>query len=272
MFFRYFDYEYLLNSKYQLIDVINAVFSKEKKSVDQKNIYSKSLLSTIFHQSDNVVINENSQMENLINEILLTKNKNEKFIKFNKLRAYINTSYYNKENNIYTFLRFINTSFEDFFKDYYIKNSILPDDDSKDYFTNILINIYKYIMVFPNHTKIYNDKNNLKMLTTKVNSLKLSKRNPDFLKGDQNQERLNDYTSTEDIKIYIASIDSYYYIYKKFNIDDKNFQLMIEIYNYLDDLNNSKHKTLETVIIELSKIIKYTIKQYYSVDIDNIFN
>jgi hypothetical protein len=123
-------------------------------------------------------------MENLINEILLTSNKNEKFNKFNKLRAYINTSFYNEGNNIYTFLKFINTSFEDFFKDYYINNSILPNEDSKDYFINILINIYKYIMVFPNHTKIYNDKNNLKMLITKVNSLKLSKRNPDFLKGD----------------------------------------------------------------------------------------
>jgi len=184
MFFRYFDYEYLLNSKYQLTDIINVVFSKENKSLDFKNIYSKSLLSTIFSQKENIVINENDKMENLINEILLTKNKNEKFIKFNKLRSYINSTFYNKENSLYIFLRFINTSFEDFFQDYYIQNSILPNDESKDFFINILINIYKYIMVFPNHTKIYNDKNNLKMLRTKANALKLSKREPDYLKGD----------------------------------------------------------------------------------------
>jgi hypothetical protein len=47
---------------------------------------------------------------------------------------------------------------------------------------------------------------------------------------------------------------------------------MIEIYNYLDNLNNSKYKTLEILIVELSKIIKYTIKQYYNIDIDNIFS
>jgi hypothetical protein len=184
IFFRYFDYEYLLNSKYQLTDVINVAFSKENKSLDFKNIYSKSLLSTIFSQKENIVINENDKMENLINEIMLTKNKNEKFIKFNKLRAYINSTFYNKENGLYVFLRFINTSFEDFFQDYYIKNSILPDGESKDFFINILMNIYKYLMVFPNHTKIYNDRNNLKMLRTKVNALKLSNRNVEYLKGD----------------------------------------------------------------------------------------
>lgn len=212
-------------------------------------------------------------METLINEILLTKNKLEKFVKFNRLRAYINSTYYSKDSSLYIFLKFINTSFEDFFQDYNIKNSVLPDDESKDFFINILINIYKYIMVFPNHTKIYNDKNNLKMLETKSNALKLSKRKVDYLQGDQDDQRISDYTSTDNVKVYISSIDSYYYIYKKFDsIDEKDFWLMLEVFNYLDNLNDSKYKTLQTVIIELNKILKYNINQQYKVDIDSIFD
>lgn len=238
-----------------------------------KNIYSKSLLNVIFSQSDdNIVINENDKMISLINEILLTKNKAEKNTKFNKLRSYVNSTNYTEGNILFPFLHFINTSFEDFFNDYYIKNSILVDDDCKDYFVNILINIYKYIIVFPNHIKIYNDSNNLKMLQTKVNSLKLSKKEINYLKGDQDDKRLSDYTSNNEMLIYISSIDSYYYIYDRIKIYEKPFQLLIEIYNYLDELDNKSYSNLIKVIKELSKILKYCISKYYNINIDTLIN
>jgi len=47
---------------------------------------------------------------------------------------------------------------------------------------------------------------------------------------------------------------------------------MIEIFNYLDDLNNLKYKSLRSVIIELTKILKYNINQQYDIDINDIFN
>jgi hypothetical protein len=34
MFFRYYDYEFLLNSKFQITDVVNALFSKDGKELN----------------------------------------------------------------------------------------------------------------------------------------------------------------------------------------------------------------------------------------------
>jgi hypothetical protein len=46
---------------------------------------------------------------------------------------------------------------------------------------------------------------------------------------------------------------------------------MIEIFNYLDDLNSHKYESLQTLIKELDKILKYTINKQYDIDIDSIF-
>lgn len=270
MFFRYYDYEFLLNSKFQITDVVNALFSKDGKQLNQKNAYSKSLLETIFSQKENVIINETDKMQTLISDILTTKDNTQKFIKFNKLRKYINTTFYDTENKLYSFLRFINMSFEDFFNDYFIKNSVLSTDEDKQTFINILINIYKYMMVFPNHLKVYNDKDRIKMITTQVISLKLQNIKADYLKGQQDDSRLSDFTSNNEIIVYISSIDSYYYIYKKYNISEKEFWLLLEIFEYLNELK-VKNDVLQKVVKEMSNIIKHNIKQFYNINIDSLF-
>lgn len=270
MFFRYYEYEFLLNSKFQLTDIVNALFSKDGKQLNWKNIYSKSLLETIFSQKENIVIDETDKMQNLISDILTTKDNTQKFIKFNKLRKYINSNFYAPENKLYAFLRFINISFEDFFNDYFIKNSVLSTDDDKQTFLNILINIFKYMMVFPAHTKVHNDKDSIKMLRTQAIALELQNKQGDYLKGQQDNSRLNDFTSSDSVMVYVASIDSYYHIYKKYNIIEKEFQLLIEIFEYVNELK-IKNETLQKVIKELSNIVKYNIKQFYNVDIDSLF-
>ena len=52
--------------------------------------------------------------------MLVRENESDKFAKFNKLRKYINSAYYNSDNKLYAFLKFINVSFEDFFNNYFI--------------------------------------------------------------------------------------------------------------------------------------------------------
>jgi hypothetical protein len=189
-----------------------------------KNIYSKHLLNIIYSQKDNVIIDENDGMDLLITDTLNTKNKQEKMEKFNKLRAYINKLHYNTNDNLYILLNFINESFGDFFNDYYLVNSVLNSEESKEYFINILITIYRYILLFPNHAKIYNiDESNLKMLQAKANALKLKNVKPNYLKGDYDDERISDYTSDDNVMVYISSIDSYYHIYKSINIKEKSF-------------------------------------------------
>jgi len=162
-------------------------------------------------------------MQSLITDIFTTKDNNIKFNKFNKLRKYINSIYYTPDNKLYAFLKFINVSFEDFFNDYYISNTVLTSDDDKQTFINVLINVYKYIMVFPNHTKVHNDPDSIKMLTIQANALKLQNIQADYLKGQWDSDRLNDFTSSDDVVVYITSIDSFYYIFKKYNITEKDF-------------------------------------------------
>jgi hypothetical protein len=48
-------------------------------------------LETIFAGKENIVVDENSRMQELIKTILTTKDNNKKFIKFNKLRKYVNS-------------------------------------------------------------------------------------------------------------------------------------------------------------------------------------
>jgi hypothetical protein len=223
MFFRYYDYEFLLNSKFQITDVVNALFSKDGKQLNWKNAYSKSLLETIFSQKENVIIDETDKMQTLISDILTTKDNSQKFIKFNRLRKYVNTTFYETDNKLYAFLRFINMSFEDFFNDYFITNTVLKTDEDKQTFINIIMNVYKYMMVFPRHAKVHNDKDRLKMLKTQVISLKLQNIEANYLKGQWDDSRLSDFTSNDDVIVYITSIDSYYYIYKKYNISEKEF-------------------------------------------------
>ena len=269
MFFRYYEYEFLLNSKFQIVDVVNALFSKEGKSLNWKNSYSKPLLETIFSQNSNVVIDESTKMDSLITDILTTKDIKTKFDKFNKLRKYINSTSYVPENKMYSFLKFINVSFEDFFNDYYIKNNVLTNDEDKLIFINILINIYKYILVFPKHTKVYNDSDRVKMLNTQIIAMELQKLEADYLKGQWDRERLNDFTSTDDTLVYISSIDSFYHIYKKHHIIEKDFWLLLELYDYLDEMVVT-NDTLQTLIKEMANILNYNLSTYYNIDTKNI--
>jgi hypothetical protein len=122
-------------------------------------------------------------MHELISTILTTKDINKKFIKFNKLRKYVNTMWYKNDNIFYPFLKFINASFEDFFNDYNIKNSVLETDNDKQTFIGILLNIYKYLLVFPNHTHIHNDKESIKRFKTQANMHKLHNKKANYLNG-----------------------------------------------------------------------------------------
>ena len=110
------------------------------------------------------------------------------------------------------------------------------------------------------------------MLQTKINSLLLQKKEANYLKGDQTKDRLSDFTSSDNLLVYISSIDSYYYIYKKYNNMEKDFQLLIELFNYLDTLIGDNYNKISKILTELKTIINHTIYKTYNINIDNIFS
>jgi len=124
-------------------------------------------------------------MNKLIGEIIIEKNIKIKMKKFIKIKNYIEDIYYHESNSLYTIFNFINVSFNDFFKDYYIINNILTNDKDKTKFINIILNIYKILLNFPNHTgeiTITND--GIAQLQAKVNSLKLKDTTANYIDGE----------------------------------------------------------------------------------------
>lgn len=257
--------------KYQLIDIINVMYSKEAKTINQKNNFSTPLLSTLFDKKHNVKVDDKYRMDKLIKDIVITKDVTKKMKNFLIVKTYIEDIYYKHGNSFYNLFNFINLSFEDFFKDYHITNNILVEDNDKTKFINTLLNIYKILLHFPNHVGDINiTTDGINRLKTKINSLKLSNKKINYLDGDQDDERLSDFTNQDEVMVYIASIDSYYFIYKKYEINDRELFLLFEVYDYLTELNQTDSQ-LDKFFIEVSNIIKYVISNNFTIDVDDMF-
>ena len=107
------------------------------------------------------------------------------------------------------------------------------------------------------------------MLNTQIISFELQKKEADYLKGQWDRERLQDFTSADDTLVYISSIDSYYYIYKKNKIAEKDFWLLLELFDYLDEMKIN-NETLQTLVKEMSQILSYNLATFYNVDVNNL--
>ena len=274
MFFRYYDYEYLLNQKFQLVDVMNGILSKDGKELTQKNIYGNSLLSTLFSDQDDVIVDETYTIVKQIGDVIYSNNYSEKWVLFNKIRKTVNSHFDDKSNTFYQFLMFINFGFEDFFKDLNITNNILTNKEDKILIMHILLNVYKILLTFPNHVKNKgNQIDSVAAIKTKMNGRKLANKPVNYLSGDFDDDRLSDYTSANEVKVYIASIDSYFYLYKKFGVHDKTLYMIFEIYDYLElIIKNPKHpERIKNYINELLNTLGLICNKSFNIDIKNLF-
>jgi hypothetical protein len=179
-----------------------------------------------------------------------------------------------KSSTFFQLMNFLNFAFEDFFKDGNIENNILQNKDDKITLMHVLLNIFKIMLIYPKHVKTHNTKDAIKAIRTKMAGRELANQEVNYLKGDYDNSRLSDFTSTDSEMVYIASIDSYYFIYKKFNIKDKNLYIIFEVYDYLETLLNKKahSDSLTTLFKELMTIMKNICKSNYNIDIDNLFD
>lgn len=273
LFFRYFDYDFLLNQKYQLVDVVNGLFSKENRELSWKNIFSNPLLSTLFVNNDQVIISENDTVSKLISEIMFSNDYNLKYTKFNIVRKKISEVLGNKNSVFFQFLNFINFVFEDFFKDGNITNNVLQSKDDKILIIHILLNIYKILLLFPKHVKTNKGKDVVSAITTKMKGKELNNETVDYLKGDYDTMRLSDFTSDDEVVVFISSIDSYYFLYKKYNIGDKNLYCLFEVYDYIETLLEKKgySESINNLFNECLKILRTICKNTYDLSIENLF-
>lgn len=279
LFFRYYDYEILLNQKIQLVDVMNGILNKDHKELNQKNIYANSLLTTLFVNNDNVIINENDGINNLISEMLLTKDYIKKYEIFTNIKNKINAVLCIPENSLYQFFEFINLVFSDFFKDKFISNEIIATEQDKILLMNLLCNIYKIILNFPHHVPFNKTDIIVSSIKTKMTGNLIAKKTINYLESDFDEERFSDFTSTDDIRSFIASIDSFYYIYKKYNIINKELYILFELIDYVEEIikksetsNSSIYnpKLLE-LLKEMLKIFNNLIKVVFNIDSTKLF-
>jgi len=269
LFFRYYDNEYLLNFKAHLVDIINGMYSKTHKSLNWKNNFSSSLLTTLFGENR---VDKTDRVNDLVHDILIEKDIPIKFEKFNKLKTFVFDIYYIENNLFYIFIKMLDTMFGDFFNNYDIINNIINSDTTKLHIINVLTTIFKIFIQFPNHTNIsVPTDENIQLLKTKVNASKVDGATINYINGDWDDERLTDYTSTDKLMIYLSSIDSYYYIYKKYNISDKDVYLLFDIYDYIEGVSKNSNEILSSIFTELMSVLKSSLLMKHTIDIDKIF-
>jgi hypothetical protein len=138
---------------------------------------------------------------------------------------------------------------------------------------HIFLNIYKILITFPNHTPVNVTKENIKAIKTKMIGNSIAKKEISYLDGDFDDERLSDYTSNDEIKVYISSIDSYYYLAKKYNIWEKNLFQIFEIYDYIERISEIPKypKNVQNYMKELLNILARMCQTSYNIDIKNLF-
>ncbi len=269
LFFRYYDSEYLLNFKAHLVDILNGMYSKTHKALNWKNSFSNTLLSTLFTEQ---MVDKSDRVGDLVYDILIEKNIDIKFEKFNKLKTFVFDIYYNETNLFYILIKMVDTIFGDFFNNYNVINNILDSDATKLYIINIFTTIFKLFIQFPTHSNIAQPTDeNVHLLKTKINAGKIGNNVVNYLNSDWDDERLSDYTSSDNLMLYISSIDSYYYIYKKYNNKDKNLYLLFDIYDYIESVSKNSNELLTSIFVELMGVLKTSLMMKYNIDIDNIF-
>jgi len=209
-----------------------------------------------------------------ISDIIYSNDYNLKYTQFNIVRKKVSLMFDEKSSVFFQFLNFINFVFADFFKDGHVFNNILETKEDKIQIIHILLNIYKMLIAFPDHIKINNGKDVIKAIKTKIQGNKLANKEVKYIDGDYDDERLSDFTSSDKVKVFIASLDSYYFIYKKYNISDKNLYLLFEIYDYLETIYNKKNQKeqINKLLGECLNILKSICKQTYELDIDNMIS
>ena len=243
--------------------------------MQQKNIYITPLLQTLDIEDSDTYLSDDLT---LFKDILSENNFVKKMNLFFKLKTVVYTKYHKQDNILFNILNFDDVALSDFWQNGTTTNSILTNDSDKKYLLNILTNIYKIILLFPNHTKLSITNDMIDAIKVKVNNIMLNKtKNVNYLKGDYDTDRLAYLTHDDLLFKYIASIDSYYYIYDKLKIDDVQFQLLLELYDYIDNITNSvtstdKHKHMTNFFEAKTHNIKKTITKKYNINIDDINN
>jgi hypothetical protein len=205
---------------------------------------------------------------------MFSNDYNIKYNQFTVVRKKVQDTFGTKDSIFFQFLNFLNFVFSDFFKDGNIINSILKTKEDKILLIHILLNIYKIILIFPHHIKIHNGQDVISAITTKMKGRLLANKETDYLKGDYDNDRLSDFTSANDNLVFISSIDSYYYIYKKHNITDRNLYCLFEIYDYMENLyeKKSQPESINNLLGELLKVTRTICKNSFDIDILNMFS
>ncbi len=272
-FFRFYEYDDLLNWKFQLVDVMNGILSKENKDLNWKNIHTTSLLSVLFSEQDDIVVDESYAVIKQIGDVIYSSDFREKWTLFNVVRKKVSLRFADKSNVFYQFIQFINFGFDDFFKDLNITNNIIKDKADKILLMHTFLNVYKILLAFPSHVKSNTSAEGIAAIKTKMTGRILANKELDYLKGDFDNDRLSDYTSTDNIKVYIASIDSYYFLYKKYGIEDKSLYMIFEVYDYIEKLTkNPKHpEHIKNYLNELLHTLGMICSKSFNIDINNLF-
>ncbi len=252
---------------------MNGILSKEKKELDWKNVWSDSLLSIVFENTEDVTIDKSHNAIGLIKQILYTNDYNEKITLFNKVRLEVNSQYYNEQNLMYPFIHFIHFAFKDFFKDPNITNSVITNKKDKVLLINILVGIFKLLLLFPKHLKIYNSKETIAGIRTKMTGQALLNSPVNYLQGDYDESRLSDFTGSDPLRIYISSIDSYYFLAKKHDIQDGNLYLLFDVYDNMESIESNSKLSPEfnNILKELKTIIASIIQTNYELNVDALF-
>jgi len=138
---------------------------------------------------------------------------------------------------------------------------------------HLLLNVYKILLVFPHHVKLHNTPDSISAIKTKMNGQKLINKEIDYLKGDYDDQRISDYTSSDDIMVYIAGIDSYYFLYKKYNIKDKSLYMIFDVYDYIETLipNKTYPEPIIKYLNELLNTLNIICQKSFNIDIKKLF-
>lgn len=298
----FMEYQNILDLKYNIIDIANAIYSKNHR-LTNNNIYSSLIYDAYDYEQDSsgsesTHLSYDTSNEEIEDKYLIFKNKIN-FDKINSINVLTNEQLKNiiieTKNLVYSkkyndiekneaiiknleniengISRFISIT-EDklnlllkhvnkiFYNDIILK---LVSENKQDKAVLVMITYYNRIVLWPSNLMILDlDENILKLRTRDIKDKKY------YLRGDFDEDRANLYRSNNIILKYISSVDSYSYIYfNKCKYADLFF--VLDIFDFFDSIKNNKDLD-KTTIEEINSLITSYIEYEFNLKISDLFD
>ena len=238
--FEYLEKEKLLDSKFTLVEVLNAYYGTDK-SIKTENVSERNAMLTMKFMFpdffENAEIQSASGVDGDITRFFLEMNPEKKEKRYKSL-------YENTRGKV---------------KHIPALSSVLTMLDQTDTNRGKIMTVMKIILKYPYHRNIIVDNLIKEGIKKEVNQFKLHSKTPsltplDMLKGGWDKERADMMLKNPDtLDKLIAYHDNYYLLYKEFfTSKDKDFWLILEVEEYLDKTKETQHyaKVLQDYMIE----------------------